>query len=239
MTADLELSLKQFLREVVHEVAATLVDELRTSASQDVSQPTAQESNLLLTPREAAKRLAISERHLHGLTRSGQLPCVRIGRSVRYNVEMIQKWIRDTESTDRPPSSETSESQQLSPLGSRFAAPRRKLEVVKRRKQAVRRTTLAAPQPEPRKVPQPKSKKGPQQIQTEERISPFSLLLNELGIGRSDLPPITNGDLRRVAEVDIPTIHGWLYLGKSLPEEALNRLKSHYLRLVKGRKDLE
>ena len=40
----------------------------------------------------------------------------------------------------------------------------------------------------------------------------------------------------RIAEVDMPTMHGWLYLNRRLPEEALNRLKSHYLRLVKERK---
>lgn len=39
----------------------------------------------LLTPRQAAERLSISERKLWGLTAPrGPVPCVRIGRSVRY-----------------------------------------------------------------------------------------------------------------------------------------------------------
>jgi excisionase family DNA binding protein len=39
---------------------------------------------LLLTPRQAAAALSISERTLWQLTRDRALPCVRIGRSVRY-----------------------------------------------------------------------------------------------------------------------------------------------------------
>lgn len=38
----------------------------------------------LLKPREAAAALAISERALWSLTAGKQMPCVRIGRSVRY-----------------------------------------------------------------------------------------------------------------------------------------------------------
>ncbi len=38
----------------------------------------------LLRPRDAARALAISTRTLWGLTKSGELPAVRIGRAVRY-----------------------------------------------------------------------------------------------------------------------------------------------------------
>jgi len=48
---------------------------------------------LLLTPREAAEALRISERKLWGLTASGQIPCLRIGRSVRYDVDDLRDWI--------------------------------------------------------------------------------------------------------------------------------------------------
>jgi excisionase family DNA binding protein len=40
---------------------------------------------LLLTARQAAAALTISERTLWSLTRRGELPCLRIGRSVRYS----------------------------------------------------------------------------------------------------------------------------------------------------------
>ena len=48
----------------------------------------------LLTPREAAKSLGICERTLYGLTKSGELPVVRIGRAVRYSVDDLKTWIK-------------------------------------------------------------------------------------------------------------------------------------------------
>jgi excisionase family DNA binding protein len=40
----------------------------------------------LLTPREAARTLAVSERTLWSLTRRGDVRAVRFGRAVRYDV---------------------------------------------------------------------------------------------------------------------------------------------------------
>lgn len=48
---------------------------------------------LLLTAREAAKALNICERTLYSLTKAGELPVVRIGRAVRYNVQDIKDFI--------------------------------------------------------------------------------------------------------------------------------------------------
>jgi excisionase family DNA binding protein len=48
---------------------------------------------LLLTAPEAAKALAISPRTLWSLTQRGDIPCVRIGRSVRYDLEDLRAWI--------------------------------------------------------------------------------------------------------------------------------------------------
>ena len=47
----------------------------------------------LVTTREAAKRLCISERKLWQLTNDGMLPVVRIGRAVRYSIADLQKLI--------------------------------------------------------------------------------------------------------------------------------------------------
>jgi excisionase family DNA binding protein len=53
-----------------------------------------QNSNvLLLTATEAAEALAISPRTLWSLTDSGDLPCVRIGRAVRYDPADLRAWI--------------------------------------------------------------------------------------------------------------------------------------------------
>jgi len=51
---------------------------------------------LLLTPREAAKALAISPRKLWAMTASGEIPHVRLGRCVRYPVDDLREWIDAT-----------------------------------------------------------------------------------------------------------------------------------------------
>lgn len=50
---------------------------------------------MLLTARETAAALCISERTLWGLTARGEIPSVRIGRSVRYHVADLQQWIEE------------------------------------------------------------------------------------------------------------------------------------------------
>ncbi len=47
----------------------------------------------LLTAREAADVLRISERTLWTLTQEGELPSVRVGRSVRYDQGDLAGWI--------------------------------------------------------------------------------------------------------------------------------------------------
>ena len=56
---------------------------------QERTEPT----KLLLTAREAAIALSISERSLWGLTNQGILRCKRIGRSVRYAVDDLREFI--------------------------------------------------------------------------------------------------------------------------------------------------
>ena len=48
---------------------------------------------MLLTLREAAKALSVCERTLYALTKAGQLPAVRIGRAVRYDVADLRGYI--------------------------------------------------------------------------------------------------------------------------------------------------
>ncbi len=48
---------------------------------------------LLLKARDAAKALAISERSLWELTRRGEIPRLKIGASVRYDLRDLQAWI--------------------------------------------------------------------------------------------------------------------------------------------------
>jgi len=55
---------------------------------------------LLLTPREAAKALSISERTLFDLKKNGELPVILIGRSVRYSVNDLKAWIKKSSEND-------------------------------------------------------------------------------------------------------------------------------------------
>ena len=48
---------------------------------------------LLIRPREAARILAISERTLHDLTKTGNLTCVRVGGAKRYSVAVLRAWV--------------------------------------------------------------------------------------------------------------------------------------------------
>lgn len=58
---------------------------------------------LLLTPRQAADALAIGERSLWRLTAPrGPIPVVRLGRSVRYSVGDLERWIDDARTAEAP-----------------------------------------------------------------------------------------------------------------------------------------
>ena len=48
---------------------------------------------MLLTSREAARALAISPRKLWELTKCGAVPCIRIGRTVRYDPNDLRDYI--------------------------------------------------------------------------------------------------------------------------------------------------
>ncbi len=43
----------------------------------------------LITVREQANLLSVSPRHLHDLTKQRIIPCVRLGRSVRYSPQAV------------------------------------------------------------------------------------------------------------------------------------------------------
>jgi excisionase family DNA binding protein len=48
---------------------------------------------LLVEAREAARLLSISERTLWGLTASGAVPCVRLGRAKRYAMQDLTSYV--------------------------------------------------------------------------------------------------------------------------------------------------
>jgi excisionase family DNA binding protein len=58
-----------------------------------VSRSTTSPETLLIDAREAARLLCVSESTLVRLTRSGSLPVIQIGRSVRYDPADLRAWI--------------------------------------------------------------------------------------------------------------------------------------------------
>jgi len=66
-------------------------EEMATGSTADVV--LAPITRLLLTPTEAAAALRISPRLLWSKTKLGEIPCVRIGKAVRYSTTSLQRWI--------------------------------------------------------------------------------------------------------------------------------------------------
>ena len=51
---------------------------------------------LLLSPQQAARALGICERTLFTRTKTGEIPAVRIGRCVRYSVDALREYVKQT-----------------------------------------------------------------------------------------------------------------------------------------------
>ena len=47
----------------------------------------------LLTPEQTARFLAISPRKLHSMTQAKELPCIRMGRALRYRRCDLDTWL--------------------------------------------------------------------------------------------------------------------------------------------------
>jgi hypothetical protein len=151
---------------------------------------------------------------------------VRLGRLVRYSTETIQQWIRNTESGEVVVPARCRSTVKPKPTTKTVPKlkPRKKTAPARTPRTTVKATSEDTPR---RETAAPRQRKATE-AKSEERVNPFSLLLKELGVERSAMPSITNGDLMRIAEVDLPTMHGWIYLGRGLPEAALNKLREHF-----------
>lgn len=50
---------------------------------------------MLCKPSEAAEILGLGRSKIYDLLRSGELPCVRIGKCVRIPMEALRQWVAD------------------------------------------------------------------------------------------------------------------------------------------------
>lgn len=232
MASELEAAVRRFLKPILRKIVEEVLRERQVSIPQTPTNSSTNDVRFLLRAREAAKCLAISERHLHKLTAEGMIPCVRLGRLVHYSVETVEEWIRNTESNASPETSTRptkDETSQAKPASMAVRKPERKNPAGKRTDRKTARSRVKKQRTGNFRQPE-----TPQtQVEAErEHANPFRLLLNEIGIARDDLGPLTNGELMQIAEVDISVFHGWMHLGRDMPEEALERLRVHFTRLA-------
>lgn len=185
----------------------------------------------LLKPREAAQRLAISERYLYQLTSSGEVPCVRVGKLVRYSVETLRQWIKDRESVEHPPLPRKAKVKCPTVQARQAPVPR----AASKRRSATGNKPVSAPEPSAvqgrTKTVSDRSRSDAESAEQSSRLSQF---LKGKGIALSKVPPLTNGELMKIAGVDLVQWHGWQYLGNALPDEALERLTNHFRRLARS-----
>jgi excisionase family DNA binding protein len=49
----------------------------------------------LLRPEQAAELLAVKSSWVYEAVRTGRLPCVRVGRHIRFTRKMLEDWLAD------------------------------------------------------------------------------------------------------------------------------------------------
>jgi excisionase family DNA binding protein len=67
---------------------------MKRDRSNQTGAPDNAAAKLLLTTKEASQALAVSEKTLFNHTKSGKIPVVRIGRSVRYDPEDLKAFVQ-------------------------------------------------------------------------------------------------------------------------------------------------
>jgi len=55
------------------------------------------ESRILLKPHEVSDRLGIGRSRTYEMLTTGELPSIRIGKSIRVPVDALRKWVEDKE----------------------------------------------------------------------------------------------------------------------------------------------
>jgi len=59
-------------------------------------------SDRLLDAKEIAERLGVPESWVRESARSGAMPCVRLGRYIRFDLGDVEKWLEECKRPGRP-----------------------------------------------------------------------------------------------------------------------------------------
>lgn len=238
MSMGLDESLRSFLKSVLVEVAKEVLpialshQELGNKFTSDLTSSEA--IPLLWRPKEAAKALAISERHLWALSHAGKIPYVRLNRLVRYDPAALREWLKNpqsiqvvTECAERPPG----EPESVAPGHSSSVSASSKRRISKARspsKTPIGRRVRHEKSAETGHSRTQKSPTGTEERRANTQRDVRGYFGERLGISPSKLPVITNGKIMEITGLDIATLHGWIYKGTALPDEAIQKLQAFY-----------
>ncbi|QEG37729.1 helix-turn-helix domain-containing protein [Bythopirellula goksoeyrii] len=166
----------------------------------------------LYTGDEVADLLGVSRRHVHSLTKNGKLPSVRLGTRVRYRQSTLAEWLAQQEATPQQARHERTTS------NVRKTTSASKSRTVKELARKSNAKADCSSKSNPRGKPQQADNSA------KEFVGGLQILARSLGVDYESLPRMTNGDIRRIADVEIAILHGWQYLGRELPPEALENV---------------
>jgi hypothetical protein len=87
----------------------------------------------------------------------------------------------------------------------------------------------AARKPQKTSVAAPQDQRDSENRAEGRTRSILAYFAERLGVEEDALPRMTNGEIMRVAEVDTPTLHGWVYRNRDMPDEAMNKLHEYFI----------
>ena len=71
--------------------------EADESAAGEIRQPLRPLDGPLLRPEQVAALLSVKTSWVYDAVRTGNLPCVRVGRHIRFTRSMLEKWLQSRE----------------------------------------------------------------------------------------------------------------------------------------------
>jgi excisionase family DNA binding protein len=228
MSPELQQELRSFFVSILVDAAKEVLPMLAQASAPSTNEASTRvsEPERLLRPREAAKRMSVSERTLWKLVTSGQIPCVRIGRSVRYDPAALRRWINHSQSSPA--------TVDIDDLRITVEEERRGVEVISRSAPRTNRQRNGDAIRADKAEPKGRAKGAKDRVDERPRSAP-AFFAKRLGLPPEQFPRFTNGDLMRAADVDIATMHNWIYRGGELPEANFKKLEEIFKALAAKR----
>ena len=237
-TEQIQITMLFPIEELKAVIASTLADFVGTSflridqpaGDRGLSNPNESPEPILVSKKQTAEMLQVSVRTVDRLATENLMPqpC-RIGNVVRWNRHELIAWINQgcPGANLKTNNTNISTKQKTQKYATR-AASSKVTEKPKSAKATIRSNRRQTTKTTKCDTSASKGSKRPPSETDQAAPSVFAKFLQSIGIDRDPLPNMTNGELMKIAEVDIPTMHGWMHLGRALPDEAKQKLKVHF-----------